>query len=189
MTKTKNTAELILDTAQAFVQEFGFNGFSYAHIAEKIGIRTASIHYYFPNKEDLGEALIARYLKNFLSASAEIDSGTKNNVDKLHKYILLYRGPVQDYFACLSVMLSTDLATLSEKVREVVAQFFTANLTWLEQVFENGRREGQLHFKGGADVQAHQFLASLQGAQLITRTFRDLNRFEIIVKGLISALT
>ena len=61
MNNNKNTAELILDAAQVLVQEVGFNGFSYAHIAEKVGIRTASIHYHFPNKEDLGEALITRY--------------------------------------------------------------------------------------------------------------------------------
>ncbi|MBP1964111.1 TetR/AcrR family transcriptional regulator [Paenibacillus aceris] len=158
MTKTKNTSELILDSAQAIVQEFGFNGFSYAHIAEKIGIRTASIHYYFQNKEDLGEALIARYLKNFLYASATNDSETQNNLDKLHKFVLLYNAPVQDYCTCLSVMLSSELATLSEKVREGLAQFFNANLTWLEQVFENGRREGHLYFKGEAEVQAHQLI-------------------------------
>ena len=46
-----------------------------------------------------------------------------------------------------------------------------------------------LNFRGGADVQTHQFLASLQGAQLIARSYRDLNRFDLIAEGLISALT
>ncbi|MFC5448978.1 TetR/AcrR family transcriptional regulator [Paenibacillus aestuarii] len=189
MTKTNNTSELILDTAQAIVQQFGFNGFSYAHIAEKIGIKTASIHYYFPNKEDLGEALIARYLKNFIAASVQIDTETDHHLEKLKKFVLLYSGPVQENCTCLSVMLSSDLATLTEEVREGLANFFSANLTWLQQVFEQGRREGHLFFKGDAEAQAHQFLASLQGAQLIARSFRDVNRFELIANGLLSALT
>lgn len=189
MNKNKNTAELILDTAQSIVQEFGFNGFSYAHIAEKVGIRTASIHYYFPNKEDLGNALIARYYKNFIAGIAEIDSVTENNLEKLGKFISLYGGPVQDYCICMGVMLSTDLATLSNQTREGIAELFTANLTWLERVLEQGRREGQLSFKGDSNVLAHQFLASLQGAQLLARSFRDFNRFDMIAKGLISALT
>ncbi|MBJ7987304.1 TetR/AcrR family transcriptional regulator [Bacillus cereus] len=189
MNKKNNTAETILDTAQSFVQEFGFNGFSYAHIAEKVGIRTASIHYYFPNKEDLGEALIARYHKNFISAIAQIDTETQNNLEKLHKFIMLFGDPVQNYCICMGVMLSTDLDTLSDKTREGIAQLFTTNLEWLERVLDQGRREGHLNFKGAADVQAHQFLASLQGAQLIARSYRDLNRFDLIAEGLISALT
>ncbi|KRF04853.1 hypothetical protein ASG89_21380 [Paenibacillus sp. Soil766] len=191
MTKTnnnKNTSELILDTAQAIVQQYGFNGFSYSHIAEKVGIRNASIHYYFPNKEDLGEALIKRYLRNFQQFVAGIDAEIPNNLEKLRKFILLYSGPVQDYCACLSVMLSTDLATLSGKVQVGLSQFFTANLAWLERVLDEGRREGQLSFEGAADVQAHQFLAALQGAQLLSRSFHDISKYEKITEGLISAL-
>ncbi|MDQ0899071.1 TetR/AcrR family transcriptional regulator [Paenibacillus sp. V4I7] len=189
MNNNKNTAEIILDTAQSIVQDAGFNGFSYAHIAEKVGIRTASIHYHFPNKEDLGEALIARYHRHFISAIAQIDTETQNNLEKLRKFTLLYGGPVQDYCTCLGVMLSTDLATLSGKTREGLAQLFTANLEWLERVMEQGRREEHLNFKGAADVQAHQFLASLQGAQLLARSFRDLAKFNMIAEGLLSALT
>ncbi|AZN41267.1 TetR/AcrR family transcriptional regulator [Paenibacillus albus] len=188
MTKTKNTSEQILDTAQAMVQEFGFNGFSYAHIAEKVGIRTASIHYYFPNKEDLGEALIARYLKGFHAASAQIDAGTTDNLERLYGFTRIFSGPVQDNSTCLSVMLSSDLATLSEKVRVELAGFFNANLSYLERVLEEGRQAGQLQFEGEVKAQAHQFLASLQGGQLLARGFRDPDRFEMIAKGLISAL-
>ncbi|MCY9659155.1 TetR/AcrR family transcriptional regulator [Paenibacillus chondroitinus] len=185
----KNTAEFILDTAQSLVQQFGFNGFSYSHIADKVGIRNASIHYYFPNKEDLGEALITRYQKNFITYVAQIDLDTQHSLEKLRKFTLLYSGPVQDYRTCLSVMLSTDLATLSGKVRDGLAQFFTSNLDWLERVLEQGRRDGQLKFEGAADVRAHQFLASLQGAQLLARSFSDVKKFDMIVEGLLSALT
>ncbi|WP_261300617.1 TetR/AcrR family transcriptional regulator [Paenibacillus andongensis] len=185
----KNTAEIILDTAQIIVQEVGFNGFSYAHIAEIVGIRTASIHYHFPNKEDLGEALIARYHKQSLTAIAQIDVEAQNNLEKLRKFILIFDGPVQDYCTCLSVMLSTELPTLSEKVRVRLSQFLTANLTWLERVLNQGRREGHIKFEGAADVQAHKFLASLQGAQLLARSFRDKSRFEVIAEGLIAGLT
>jgi TetR/AcrR family transcriptional repressor of nem operon len=38
--------------------------------------------------------------------------------------------------------------------------------------------KGCLNFEGAADVQAHHFLASLQGAELIARNFRDLSRFD-----------
>ncbi|SFI40664.1 transcriptional regulator, TetR family [Paenibacillus sp. UNC496MF] len=189
MTNNKNTAELILDTAQALVQEVGFNGFSYAHIASKIGIRTASIHYHFPNKEDLGEALIARYHREFLAEIARIDAESLNNLRKMRSYVAIFGIPVDTYCTCLSVMLSSDLATLSEQVREKLAAFFTSNLAWVERVLEEGRREGHLRFEGAANVRAHQILASLQGAQLLARSFRDANRFSMIAESLLSALT
>ncbi|MDF2650787.1 MAG: transcriptional regulator, TetR family [Paenibacillus sp.] len=189
MNNNKNTAELILDIAQGLVQEVGFNGFSYSHIAEKVGIRTASIHYHFPNKEDLGEALITRYHREFVATIAQIDNEAQNNLEKICKYVMIFSIPVDTYCTCLSVMLSSDLATLTEKVREKLAEFFTANLAWVERVLEQGRSEGHLQFKGTAEAQANRMLASLQGAQLLARTFRDANRFNLIAEGIISALT
>ena len=189
MSKNTNTAEVILDAAQSMVQESGFNGFSYAHIADKIGIRTASIHYHFPSKEDMGEALIKRYRDNFMAFTAQVDGEKQTNLDKLRSFIELYRGgPADDYRTCLGVMLSTDLTSLSDVAREGVAQFFAMNLEWLERVLEDGCREGSLRFAGAAEVRAHQFFASLQGAQLIARSFRDLGKFDAIGEGLLSDL-
>lgn len=188
MNNNKNTAKLILDTAQELVQEFGFNGFSYAHIAERVGIRTASIHYHFPNKEDLGEALITRYHSEFVAAIAQIDAETQNNLEKIRKYVMIFSIPVNTYCTCLSVMFSSDLATLSEKIREKLSAFFTANLAWVAKVLEQGRSEGHLRFEGNAEEQAHRILASLQGAQLLARTFKDASRFNMIAESVISAL-
>ena len=46
-----------MDSAQHLVQTRGYHAFSYADIAEEVGSRKASIHYYFPSKTDLGKAL------------------------------------------------------------------------------------------------------------------------------------
>ncbi|MFC5448991.1 TetR/AcrR family transcriptional regulator [Paenibacillus aestuarii] len=156
MNNNNKTAELILDIAQGLVQDVGFNGFSYSHIAEKVGIRAASIHYHFPNKEDLGESLINRYHREFGATIAQIDNEAQNNLEKIRRYVMMFSIPVGTYCTCLSVMLASDLATLSEKVREKLAKFFTANLAWLERVLEQGRSECHLQFKGTAVAQAKQ---------------------------------
>src|SRR5215510_2912589 len=51
-----DTRTLILDAAQDLVQRLGANAVSDQHLSEAVGIRKASIHYYFPAKEDLLEA-------------------------------------------------------------------------------------------------------------------------------------
>ena len=58
MNKTINMATHILDVAQQLIQTRGYNAFSYADIASQVGIRTATIHYYFPTKADLGREVV-----------------------------------------------------------------------------------------------------------------------------------
>ena len=65
MTKRGNTETKILEIGLALIQERGINGFSFADIAERIGIKKASIHYYFPTKLDLVKGVLAYYKHNF----------------------------------------------------------------------------------------------------------------------------
>jgi TetR/AcrR family transcriptional regulator, transcriptional repressor for nem operon len=58
MKNTNDTMQLIMDTGQFLIQERGYNAISYADIAVKIGIKKASIHYYFATKQDLVQAIL-----------------------------------------------------------------------------------------------------------------------------------
>jgi TetR/AcrR family transcriptional repressor of nem operon len=50
MVKITNTSRTILNLAESFLQDKGFNGFSYAYIASELGVKNAAIHYHFPTK-------------------------------------------------------------------------------------------------------------------------------------------
>src|ERR671924_812754 len=65
MVRSTNTKRAIMDLAETFIQEKGFNGFSYAHIAKELNVKNAAIHYHFPSKEDLAGAVIQRYRDRF----------------------------------------------------------------------------------------------------------------------------
>ncbi len=47
------TRELLLAHAEKLIRTRGCNGFSYRDLAEHVGVKTSSIHYYFPGKDDL----------------------------------------------------------------------------------------------------------------------------------------
>ena len=66
------TAQKILTIAQQNVQTKGFNGFSYQDLAQEIGIKTSSIHYHFPTKDDLALALVTAYREAFDAELAQI---------------------------------------------------------------------------------------------------------------------
>ena len=51
-----NIHKQILDIAEMLIQTQGYNAFSFRHIAKIIGIKTSSIHYYFPTKAELCKA-------------------------------------------------------------------------------------------------------------------------------------
>ena len=74
-TKRENrTPERILDVAERLVQTRGFNNFSYADIAKELEITTASLHYHFRGKAELGQALITRYAERFGDSLERIDT-------------------------------------------------------------------------------------------------------------------
>src|ERR1700733_2743383 len=81
--KEAHTSERILDIAERLVQTRGFNNFSYADIASELGITTASLHYHFPGKAELGLALITRYGERFSHALSQIEQGQPNARAKL----------------------------------------------------------------------------------------------------------
>ena len=48
-TPDKNTVrEQLLDHAQILLMTRGYNGFSYRDLSTLVGVKTSSIHYYFP---------------------------------------------------------------------------------------------------------------------------------------------
>src|SRR5204862_4471611 len=85
-----DTATRILDVAERLVQIRGFNGFSYADVATELGITKASLHYHFPGKAELGQALIARYAERFTTSLGRIDHDEPDARAKLESYAALY---------------------------------------------------------------------------------------------------
>src|SRR3954447_20054885 len=105
---TGDTASRILDVAERLVQVRGFNGFSYADIAAELKISKASLHYHYPGKAELGQALIARYAARFAGALAEIDSDGGEAPGKLEAYAGIYGNALRDGRMCLCGMLAAE---------------------------------------------------------------------------------
>ena len=179
MSEKATMREQILGSAQLFVQTRGFHAFSYADIAAAIGIRKASIHYYFPAKTDLGREMIARYREEFRRHCCRIDLRTPEADGKLQQYAHIFRdmlrsGPSEGGVPiCLCGVLVSEWHALSEGMQEEVAGFFRENEAWLAGVMNAGRTGGCLRFEGPASLQAQSFLSGLEGAMQTARVYRD----------------
>ena len=184
-----DTADRILDVAQRLVQQRGFNGFSYADVAKEVGVSTASLHYHFAGKAELGEALIARYASRFAESLGAIAAEPIDAPAKLARYADLYADVFRDQRMCLCGMLAAEFQTLPDGMRDAVLRFFDDSETWLCGVLEQGRREGSVHVDGSVNEAARTFLAGLEGAMLLARPSGDIERLQAATRGLLTGLT
>ena len=175
-----DTSQRILDIAERLVQTRGYNGFSYADIAEAMRITKASLHYHFPAKADLGARLIERYERNFLAALERIDAEGKDVRDKLRRYAALYEEVLRDNRMCLCGMLAAEFGTLPKPMREDMRHFFDENERWLIGILREGRREKVLKFSGAPAEVAQSLIGTLEGAMMIARSYGDVARFKAV---------
>ncbi len=183
-----DTATQILDVAERLVQIRGFNAFSYADVGGELGLTNAALHYHFPSKAELGEALIARYAIRFMGALADIDESFSDPLGKLDAYTGLYAGVLRSQRMCLCGMLAADYETISAGMQGAVADFFERNERWLAGVLKQGRDDGIVNFPGSPLEEARSIVSGLEGAMLIARSVGDIKRFKSAASHLLTAL-
>jgi TetR/AcrR family transcriptional regulator, transcriptional repressor for nem operon len=180
------TATRILEVAEHLAQTRGFNGFSYADIADKLCITKASLHYHFATKAQLGCALIVGYTKKFGTALSEID--VANPHATLCNYVQLYEDVLVRDRMCLCGMFAAEYSTLPPAMQHELRHFFNNNEAWLTKSLERGRTAGALHFEGSALEAARALTAGLEGAMLLARSYEDAARFTATAQRLLTEL-
>src|SRR3977135_2529131 len=112
----ESTYDRILDIAQRLIQSRGYNAFSFSDLAKELGIRTASVHYHFPSKADLGVALLQRYRQDFRDELSDISSRAGDPTRHLARFAALFERTFKaDNQLCLCGMLSAEVATLPKE--------------------------------------------------------------------------
>ena len=173
------TRTTVLDVAQEFLQTRGYNAFSFRDLADRVRIRSASIHYYFPTKSELCRALVARQREQVAAAFAAIDAAGLDAVGKLDRYADLFKGTLAaGNRMCLCGMLASDFATLEPDIVRDLRLSFVDHETWLTEVLTTGKRAGRLRFEGTGLDEARSLLAALEGAMLLARAYEDPTRLE-----------
>ena len=164
------------------VQTRGYNAFSYADVSERVGIQTASVHYHFPKKEDLGLALVTRYREGFRLAMEQIDRDGGGRREKLERYVGLYHDSLRDEGRmCLCGMLATEATTLSDEIRGQIEEFFVEHAEWISGVLN--QHPSAAPERSRADARA--LLAGLEGAMLVARATGGVERFEADTRALL----
>jgi TetR/AcrR family transcriptional repressor of nem operon len=183
-----DTRTRILDVAEKLVQSRGFNGFSYADIAAELGVSTASLHYHFAGKADLGRALIVRYTDRFNEGLASIDARFPDTRARLEAYVSIYTDLLVKGRFCLCGMLAAEYETLPAPMRDAVVEFFDRNEAWLTSLLELEVEQGNTHLTGSAKDLARMLVSGLEGAMLVTRPYGNVERFKAAADQLLTSV-
>lgn len=178
----------LMAEAEIVVRRRGYAGFSYADLAERVGLRKASIHYHFPAKEDLGVALVVSYTERFVAALADITASTPSASERLEAYAALYRSGLQAEQGCLCGVLASELIGLPDRVRTEVQHFFRINADWLEGVVSDGQGDGSFRSDLNARSLGMAVLAGLQGAMVIGQALASIGAFDDAVTTSLAGL-
>ena len=187
MTDRESRAEAILDVAEALARTQGYNGFSFRDLAQEVGIKSASVHYHFPTKADLGVALARRYTERFLTALGDPGDPALDPAAQLARYIEAYRRSLAvDGQMCLCGMLGAEIASLPIEVSDEARRFFDRNLEWLEAALAP-RVPAPAAGDTATRDRALTILAALEGAMIVSRTIGELGVFDRIAERLLQS--
>jgi TetR/AcrR family transcriptional repressor of nem operon len=184
---TDTRAQLISE-AELLVRKRGYSGFSYAHLAEAVGVRKASIHHHFPTKTDLALTLVGAYEARYDEALDTILEMTPNGVARVEAYATLYLEGLEKGLGCLCAVLAVEMDTLPSQLRDGVTRFFVKHIKWLETVLANGIADGTIRPDVDPPSYARMIISSLEGALMMERLLGSGEGFQRTIAALKSSL-
>ena len=132
----KETAERLMDLAEAHIRNAGYAGFSFRALAAEIGIKSASVHHHFPTKATMAAAVARRYADRFFAAVARRPNETADDangarcVEDMHDHaIAAYRSTFKaaldrDGLMCLFGVLGAEAGGLSPEIADETLSCF-----------------------------------------------------------------
>ncbi|MFT5277692.1 MAG: TetR/AcrR family transcriptional repressor of nem operon [Glaciecola sp.] len=170
--------EALLNAAEHKARIGGYSNFSFRELANEVGIKSASVHYHFPTKEDLGAELAKRYTENFLSALGDPDELVKLSQDPIEHYVGKFRHAlIADQKMCLCGLFGAESDALPNKVKLHTKAFFLKNIQWLQKAIE--KREGANTTPVKARNKAVFILSLLQGSMMLSKVLDSNEIFSI----------
>ena len=173
--------ELILSEAKQIAQAHGYNGMNFRELADRVGIKPASIYHHFASKADLGAAVARRYWED---AAADLDVIHTEEADPkaaLRRYPEVFRRSLErENRLCLGSFMSAEHDDLPEAVMKEVHAFADVNVAWLSRMLVAAGAVGSDH---EAEIRARAIFASIAGAQLMARSRSDITLFDMLVSA------
>lgn len=177
------TSDEILAAARSLIISGGYNGFSYADIAQIVGLRKASIHHHFPSKLDLVRTLVQLYRKDAETGLTQLLEHVPGPVEAINAFTDNWARCIEDSSLpfCVCALLASEIPALPNEVASEVRAYFRYLSSWLTTAMERGAADGTLVLNEPAAVEAEIYMATVHGAMLSARAQDDVALFRSIM--------
>lgn len=178
---TMDRREAILSAARTTAQAHGYAGLNFRDLAAEVGIKSASIHYYFPSKADLGAAVAKRYWEDSKDRLERLWAETQDPADCLAQYPALFRRALEnDNRMCLCGFMAAEHDDLPKQVQAEVRVFADVQVTWLTKILRAANPGIEAVAAG---QRARAIFAAVGGAQVLARSCADIAVYDDIIAG------
>jgi AcrR family transcriptional regulator len=133
----RRRAPQIIEAAARVFAERGFHAATTQDIADVLGIRQASLYYYFPSKEGALELVCLKGVGGFFEAAKAIAAGPGDAGDRLTRLIASHLSPLLDRSDFVKVFL-TERQHLPTESRRRIGKLSRG----LEKIFEDVLKQG-----------------------------------------------
>jgi TetR/AcrR family transcriptional repressor of nem operon len=161
------TAERLMDLAEAHIRNAGYGGFSFRDLAAEIGIKSASVHHHFPTKATMAAAVARRYGDRFLETVGRRPDETSDEAISIYR--TAFRAALdRDGRMCLCGVLGAEAGGLSSEVAEAILSFFRRCIEDLSERIGGAEAEGR----------AFHIMATLEGGMMLARAYSNIEAFD-----------
>lgn len=175
-----NVREDVMAAARRAAQSHGYTGINFRELAAEVGIKSATIHYYFPTKVDLGAAVAKRYWEDAQTVLNNLWNEGGDPTGALKAYPETFRRSLEhDNRICLCSFMSAEHDDLPDPVKQEVAAFADINIAWLKRVLSAATDLDP----AASERRARAIFAAVAGAQLMARSRSDITVFDALIDG------
>ena len=185
------TAERILDAANALLIDRGYSAFSYADVAEAVKIRKASIHHHFPTKAGLVVAVLRRHRARISEGMKALDDQIESPLGRIKNYFKYWEGCIEGRTLsfCIGALLGAEMPSLPEEVQAEVRLHFSMLTDWFERTLKAGTRARAIQLQSTVATEAQMLIAVLHGAMLSARATNNCDVFRSLSQAALNRIS
>ena len=183
-------AQEIIQRTNELLASGGYNSFSYADLAELVGVRKASIHHHFPTKADLVKATVSLHRAAVRRGLQSLDDLTDDPLERLIAYCRFWAECIEGSNPpiCICALLAAELPAIPAEVADEVKGHFKDLHSWITATMEEGKSKGRMQLADVPSAEAALLMASIHGAMLAARAAGNALLFWEIAKQSTSRL-
>lgn len=147
--RTGEKYDAIIDAAVRVIAEHGYHNAQVSKIAREAKVADGTIYLYFKNKDDVLISLFSEKMGAFITQVEEALKSVESAVDQLYTLIRLHFESLEKDRQ-LATVTQIELRQSNPEVRKGIGEILKRYLDIIDQVVENGIRQGV--FRSDLDV-------------------------------------